>query len=235
MSAWDQLVGVGTALGKGVISVGADLYYGVGRTAEGLGVSGWDRSREIGFENEYLVKNLVKMVKGGITARDSPLYKIISTILEAYFEKFPEEALKKVAQQALGAGAYMAGRMVIGKMLAQKIAVEILTRLAATTAFKQFAAKLGVSAAAGSTGVGIIITLVMVQGVGQRASHASKRLRQHSPALWQDLRRQEGLDMLYFLVEEPMAKHMELIRLAHQNRPLVEQQIRRMYQEAHGR
>ena len=73
------------------------------------------------------------------------------------------------------------------------------------------------SAAAGSTGVGIPITLLMLQGVGQRASYASGRLRASHPELWAKLRAKRGMDMLYFLVEGPMAKHLELITAAKKN------------------
>jgi hypothetical protein len=235
MGVLDTLVGVGTALGRGVISVAEDLYYGAERTAEGLGVRGWDRTAEIGLENEYLVKLLTAMVKGVVSDAANPLFRLISKILEKYYDQFPPDVLEKLAKAAAIGAGYMAGRMLIGKKLAEVIAVKIATQIAATAAYKQLATKIGVSAAAGSTGVGVVITLVMVQGVGQRASKASQRLRSRNPALWQDLRRLEGLDMLYFLVEGPMAPHMDAIDMAHRNRPLFEKEVQKLYQNFNGR
>lgn len=234
MGAWDYLYDVGAALGNGVVSVGVDLYYGAERTAEGLGVSGWDRTAQIGFENEYLVNHLLNLVKSAPTAAENPLFKLITTILKRYYDKFPDDALQKIAKAAGIGGGYMAGRMIIGKAIAEKIALRIAAQIAATAAYRQFAQKIGVSAAAGSTGVGAVITLVMLQGVAQRASKASQRLKARNIQLWNDLRNQQGLDMLYFLVEAPLAQYMDAIDLAHRNAPLLEQEIQRIYQQQTG-
>jgi hypothetical protein len=235
MGMFDYLYDVGAALGNGVVSVGVDLYYGAERTAQGLGASGWDRTAEIGAENEYLVGHLIALVRSAPNAPNNPLYRLITTILKAYYDQFPEDALQKVAKAAGIGGAYMVGRMVIGKALAEKIALRIAAQIAATAAYRQFATKIGVSAAAGSTGVGAVITLVMVQGVAQRASKASQRLKARNVSLWNDLRRQQGLDMLFFLVEAPLAKYMDAIDLAHRNAPLFRQEVQRLYQQQTGR
>ncbi|BDC51875.1 hypothetical protein F183_A41900 [Bryobacterales bacterium F-183] len=234
MGAWDHLIDFGTALGKGVVSVGEDLVGGVERTAQGLGTSGTARMSEIGTENAYLVDILIALVKSAPDAPENPLFKIITRILEAYYEKFPEDALQKIYKTAAIGAGYMAGRMIIGKKLAEAIAKRLIARIAASTAFKQLATKLGVSAAAGSTGVGIVITLVMVQGVGQRASKASKRLKARNRKLWDALRTEKGLDMLYFLVEEPMSKYMDAIDMATNHATLFEQELKDVYGKAHG-
>ena len=230
MGAWDDLVGFGTALGNGVISVGKDMYFGVERTAEGLGVRGFDRTAAIGLENEYLVNNLTDLVRFVVTAQDNPMYQLVVDILQKYYDCFPEDALQKVAKAASLSTGYVSGRMLIGRQLAVAIAIRIVTQIAATEAYKELATKIGVSSAAGATGVGTLITLVMVQGVGQRSSRASQRLRARNPALWQELRTKRGRDMLYFLVEAPMADYMDAIDLAYRNRPLFEQEVRKLYQ-----
>jgi hypothetical protein len=209
--------------------VATDLYLGAERTAEGLGARGWDRTGEIGLENEYLVRHLTELVKSPVTMRNNPLYKLITTILERYYQEFPDDALAKIAKAASIGGGYMAGRMLIGKALAEKIAVVLATKIAATAAFRQLATKLGVSAAAGSTGIGVVITLVMLQGVGQRASKASQRLQARNPQLWSELRRQNGLDMIFFLVEQPLANYMDAIELARCNKAMFDKDIRLLY------
>lgn len=228
MGLWDTLAGVGTALGKGVFSVAQDLYFGAERTAEGLGIRGSNRSTEIGQENEYLVS----LLKDLVTGRGNPLLRLIKKILEKYYEQFPDEAMEQLAKAAQIGVGYMAGRLVIGKKLAELIALRLATQIAATAAYRQLATKIGVAIGAGATGVGMLITLVMVQGVGQRASQASQRLKVRNLSLWNDLRyNQGGLDMLYFLVEGPLANHMDAIDLAHRNPALFKMQVQKLYQE----
>lgn len=219
MGLWDDAVSAATAIGNGIYSVGEDLYYGTERTAEGLLIDGVDRAAEIGTENELLANLLQDLFKYGVTAPESPLFKIVSEIMAKYYENVPEDLLKKIAKAAaISVGGYTVGRMVIGKTVATAIAKKVAVKVAQTTAYKQFAKKLGVSAAAGSTGIGIPITLTMFQGVAQRSSHASKRLREGHPMLYRDLRRQKGLDMLYFLVEKPLKPYLDGIALAHRDR-----------------
>jgi len=229
MDAWDDLVGFSTALGNGMVSVAKDMYFGAERTAEGLGVRGYDRTAAIGLENEFLVKNLIDLVKGAVTAPDNPLYQLVVDILNRYYEWFPEDALQKVAKAASISAGYVTGRMVIGRQLAVAIALRVVTQIAATEAYQELAKKIGVSSAAGSTGVGTLITLVMVQGVAQRSSRASQRLRDRNAALWQELRSKRGRDMLYFLVEGPMANYMDAIDLAYRDRALFEAEVRKLY------
>ncbi len=235
MGFFDDVADVATALGNGVYSVGEDIFYGAERTVEGIGLAGFDRSAEIGIENEYLARNLTALAKYGLQGPNSPLREIIVKILERYYGSFPEVAIRKLAKAAGIGGAYVAGRLVLGKKLATTIAVKVAKRIAATTAYKQLAKKLGVSGAAGATGVGAVVSLAMLQGVAQRASKASKRLKSKHPALWKDLRRQKGLDMLFFLVEKPLAKYLNAIEAAHKNSPLFQREVTKMYQTSHDR
>mgnify|MGYP001059523590 FL=1 len=229
MGIWDDLLDVGTALGNGIYSVGEDIVLGIERSAEGLGVRGSERIAQIGRENDLLVKLITDLFRYGVTAAESPLYKIISKILLKYYSSFPEEALRKLAKGAAIGGAYTAGRMVIGKALATAIAKRIAQKIALSAAYKQISKKLGVSAGAGATGIGIPITLLMIQGVAQRSSDASMRLKALDPQLHRELRAANGLDMLYFLVEKPMQKHMKAIVAARRNPKAFENAAKEKY------
>lgn len=68
-----------------------------------------------------------------------------------------------------------------------------------SAAFKQLAKRLGIAAGSAASGVGWVITLIVCQGVAQRASDASRRLRVRSPKLYEKLRSSERLDLLFFL------------------------------------
>jgi hypothetical protein len=97
-------------------------------------------------------------------------------------------------------GGYLSGRMIIGKQIATLLARRIAARIAATETFKLLAKRLGVSAAAGASGIGIPITLLMVQGTLERAGQASRRLAASFPKLHAMLK-QRDLDMAWFLIE----------------------------------
>lgn len=227
----DDLINTTTALGKGIYSVGEDIVYGLERTGEGLGIAGSQRLVNIGIENEYLATLLQKLFRFGVSTPQSPLFKIILKILIRYYAVFPEESLKKIAKQAAVGGGYLAGRMILGKELAKFVAKTIAVKIAASVAYKKLAKKVGVSAAAGSTGIGIPVSLLMFQGVAQRSAKASRRLRTLSPELYWDLRRENGLDMLYFLVEKPMEKHLQAIVTAKRNTVQFEAQVRKVYEQ----
>ena len=51
----------------------------------------------------------------------------------------------------------------------------------------------------------------MMQGLLQRSSHAAARLRMKSPRLYEVPQRNGNLHLLYFLLEEPLKKHIEAI------------------------
>jgi hypothetical protein len=102
--------------------------------------------------------------------KKGPLYRAIKIIIFEYFEHFPEDALRRLSNTAGLGGAYVAGRMIIGKQLAAIVAKRILLKIAASEGFKLLSKRLGISAVATASGVGTVIGLLMMQGVAQRAS-----------------------------------------------------------------
>ncbi|CAN0606719.1 unnamed protein product [Ectocarpus sp. 12 AP-2014] len=69
-----------------------------------------------------------------------------------------------------------------------------------------------------------------MQGLLQRGSQASQRLQSMAPDLHQ-LLRQDGLDMMYFLVEKPMQKHIQAIAAARTNAAALKQAADRVIQK----
>ena len=88
-----------------------------------------------------------------------------------------DEDIQKVAKQVGVGASYTLGRMVLGKKLAEAIALRIATSTAASATYKILASKIGVSSGVSATGIGTPIGLLMMQGVLQRSSLASQRLR----------------------------------------------------------
>jgi hypothetical protein len=64
---------------------------------------------------------------------------------------------------------------------------------------------------------GVVIFLLKTQGLLQEASNASKRLHNRSPKLWLKLRQQQGLDMIYFFIEDYITEYVDRIGLAERN------------------
>ncbi len=148
-----QLVDISTALGKGVYSVGEDIVLGLERSGEGLGMSGYNRISQIGYENGIIVSLIKETIEFGYEER-SPLYKAIKIILTEYYSKIPEEVLKTIAEKSNILAGYLTGRMYIGTRLASFIAKRIAFKVAASTAFKQLATKIGTSSAASASYIG---------------------------------------------------------------------------------
>ncbi len=211
MSVLDNVVDMSIALGKGVYSVGQDVALGFERTGEGLGFGENGRMAQIGFENNAMAVLLGDSVKYGVNNRNSPLFKSIVHILEHYYISLTDDELQAVAKQAGLAASYTLGRMVIGKKLAEAIAVRIAVSIGASAAYKVVAKRVGVSAGVSSTGIGAPIGLLMLQGVLQRSSLAATRLRNKSPELFRTLQSKGNLQLLYFILEKPMEKHINAI------------------------
>lgn len=208
-----KLVDTAVALGKGIYSVGEDLVLGTQRTGEGLGAGKDGRMAEIGYENRVIANLVIEAVKHG-TSESGPLYRAIMYILEKYYSYFPEEVLLYLVKKANIVVAHTAGRMIIGKTLAKTIAIRVAAVVATSAAYKGLATRLGVSAGASATGVGVLISLLMTQGVLQRSSHAAKRLQEKSSKLYSILERNGDLQFLYFILEEPLEPYFEAISLA---------------------
>lgn len=111
----------------------------------------------------------------------------------------------------------------IGKQIGNKLATYIATIIAIAIA-KQVAARFartmgyrntlkqitsGKSAKGGLAGV--LVFLLKTQGMLQVASEASSRLHNKSQLLWQSLRQMNGLDLLYFFVEDLLFEHVDRI------------------------
>lgn len=214
MSVVDEALDISSALGNGVYAIGQDIVFGFQRTGQGYGLGEDGRVGEIGYENQAMVELLQKVAEYGITDPKSPLHQVIYYVLENYYSHLPESVLNKVASEARVGVAYAAGRLVIGKKLARAVAVRVAVAIAATAVYKSIAVRIGVAAGTSATGIGVPIGLLIGQGIMQRSSRASRRLRKKSPELYRKLRRKGDLQLLYFIVERPLEKYVEAIALA---------------------
>jgi hypothetical protein len=229
MSFTDDVVDVAVALGKGVYSVGEDIVLGAQRTGEGLGLGDDGRFADIGYENNAIIPLLVDTFKYGVIDQRSPLYRTIIPVLEYYYSFFPDQVIRMLAKQASVGVGYMVGRVAIGANLAIAVAKRIAVAVAASAAYKQIAIRLGVSAGASSSFIATPIGLLMAQGLMQRSSHASLRLKMKSPTLYLNLMRNGDLQLLYFLLEKPLEQYVQAISTAENDNAQFQSAIKRKY------
>jgi len=230
MSFLDDMIDVSTALGKGVYSVGEDIALGMDRTVEGLGFGQSGRSTVIAYENSAMSTLLQESIQYGMSGRSSPIFKAIVHILEHYYTYFPEAALSYLLKQAGTGAAYITGRMLIGRQLATTVATRIAAAIAITSAYKVIARRIGVSAGVSATWIGTPIGLLMMQGLLQRSSNASFRLKAQSPKLYRLLRQNGDLQLLYFLLEKPLGKYVSAIAIAEKDLAFFQATITEKYQ-----
>ena len=62
-------------------------------------------------------------------------------------------------------------------------------------------------------------TLLSIQGLLYQAGAASDKLQKKFPIIFMEMRSQ-NLDMIYFLIEKPMVKYLEAIRLVRMGMPI---------------
>lgn len=207
LEAADSAASIGGTAWKMIENFGL----GAQRIVESWGVTGFDRSAEIGAENERAISLLGDLVKAG-TSASGPLYQLVRftaehELHEIVADELSEEQKAMIRRHARNVGGeaaqsvveYLVGRK-IGKTVVKKVITRLVARVAATAAYKQLAKKIGVSTAASSTGIGFPIGATFMMGTLQRASNASRSLRESNPTLYRTLRRR-NLDMGYFLVK----------------------------------
>lgn len=230
----DDVVDFSVGLGEVVAELGQDLSLGLERSIEGAGASGGGRQLQIGAENERAAKLLYEALTKAPGAANHPLTRIVTQIVIRYYDALPDEMVDALARKAgivVGhAAAKVAVKSQVKAMLVKHVAPKIATKIAASAVYRSIATRLGVTAGATVSGVGTLLGLVLMQGLLQRGSVASQRLLSMAPDLHQ-IMRQDGLDMIYFLVEKPMQKQIQAIAAARTNAAVLKQAADRAIQK----
>ncbi len=203
-----DILEIGKSIVSGVVSIPADLYHGAKRTAEDVGLMG----RSVRLQNHEERLRLIRLI-GEVFRNREILLRPVSIILDHFFELLPDDALQRMIKAAPGIAdsaapgvARMVARSQAKKQLTILIGKKIVEK-AITRAVAQRIAKFG---------VGVVLTGVLLQGMLERASNASHRLRKDHPEIYRQIRG-ENLDMVYFIVEDFMAPYLQAIKLARTN------------------
>jgi hypothetical protein len=200
---------VAEAIGEGIISVPETLLDGLKRTKQGLEFWNIEQEVKIGGQNERAYKALKALYKYGIADYNSPIQKAIRIILVNFFEALPDAEKKKVIDAIFKKGVYFGAKFAASIGLSMYVSGEIVERVAKNAVAQQLCKYLGSAE----------LTLLSLQGVLYKAGAASERLEKKFPKIYWELRR-KNLDMIYFLIEKPMAKYLEVIRLSRMKSPI---------------
>lgn len=190
---------------KGAGSYVADLGRGAKRTAKGLRPWNEDAMITIAQENEAAARVFKRLVGGGLSGARTYLTEVIGVAFGAFvtWSSLPESIRDQASQKFGDAAESIVQKVVakqVGKVIVQKVATRVAERVVRTTVYRQLAKKLGASAALSSTGVGIPLAMLGVQGTIEKASGAADRLRTRYPAVYDRLAAQD-MHMVWFLLE----------------------------------
>lgn len=189
------------AVVDGIVSIPADLAYGLRRTFEDLGGSGQTVRLENAAERQRVL-NVIKQAFDFSKSDAGPIAKIVKIILDEFYGKLSDELLEKIAKKA-GIGTVFLGARTTTQVALVNAISKILTEQIAIAFIAKRFAKLG---------VGVALTALLIQGLLERASESTKKLFSSHPKIYIELKGQ-NLDMAYFIVEDAMAPIMEAIKV----------------------
>lgn len=191
---------LGKAVIDGIISIPADLSYGTRRTYEDI--FGSKLVKEQNRAERQRVMFALKRAFAFGSSEAGPISKIVKTILTEFYDVLPDSTIESIAKKAgLGTG-YMSSRtstqIALTTLIVRKLAREIILKSTAKRV-----AKFGVGAAA---------TALLLQGLIERASEASKRLQRTNPTIYISLK-YNNLDMAFILIEDTMQPILNAIKM----------------------
>ena len=181
---WDSIKGIPQS-----------AYYGAKRTYISTGAVGYDRKLRNDSETErfyQVVKSLVR--------NEEPLRRLVTTVITEFYRKLDDEGKEAIhSQLAYGAGR-VSGRLGGQIFVSQTVAVTIIRNSRSCYAYKalyRFSASFTISTA-------------LWQGLIEEAALGSRRLQNHYNAMYWKVQPQ-GLDMIYFVVEDQLKPYLDYI------------------------
>lgn len=170
-------------------------YYGAKRTYISTGAVGYDRKLRNDSETErfyQVVKSLVR--------NEEPLRRLVTTVITEFYRKLDDEGKEAIHNQlAYGAGR-VSGRLGGQIFVSQTVAVAIIRNSRSSYAYK----------ALYRFGASFTISTALWQGLIEEAALGSRRLQNHYNAMYRKVQPQ-GLDMIYFVVEDQLKPYLDYI------------------------
>lgn len=171
------------------------LYYGAKRTYISTGAVGYDRKLRNDRENErfyQVVKSLI--------SNEEPLRRLVTTVITEFYRKLDAQGKEAVQNQlAYGAGR-IGGRLGGQVFVSQTLAMAIIRNSRSSYAYK----------ALYRFGASFTLSTTLWQGLIEEAALGSRRLQNHYNSMYWKVEPQ-GLDMIYFVVEEQLKPYLDYI------------------------
>lgn len=171
------------------------VYYGAKRTYISTGAVGYDRKLRNDRENErfyQVVKSLI--------SNEEPLRRLVTTVITEFYRKLDAQGKEAVQNQlAYGAGR-IGGRLGGQVFVSQTLAMAIIRNSRSSYAYK----------ALYRFGASFTLSTTLWQGLIEEAALGSRRLQNHYNSMYWKVEPQ-GLDMIYFVVEEQLKPYLDYI------------------------
>jgi hypothetical protein len=191
---------------RGAGSYIADLGRGVKRTAKGLKFWDSDAMTKIAQENEAGFRLFKRLATGGYQGAKDMVEEMLVVgtggflVWSALPASIQKQASDKFDEAAKGIMQKIIAKQV-GKLIVHKIVKQIAIKAVQTELYKQIAKKLGATAGLSSTGIGVPVAMLGIQGMIEKASGSADRLKSQFPVVYDRLEPKD-LHMAWFLVED---------------------------------
>jgi len=171
------------------------LYYGAKRTYISTGAVGYDRKLRNDRENERFYQ-VVKL----LISNEEPLRRLVTVVITEFYRKLDAQGKEAIHNQlAYGAGR-IGGRLGGQVFVSQTIAMAIIKNSRIRYAYKTLY----------RFGASFTISTALWQGLIEEAALGSRRLENHYNVMYWKVQPQ-GLDMIYFVVEEQLKPYLDYI------------------------
>lgn len=171
------------------------VYYGAKRTYISTGALGYNRQ----LRNERETERFYQVVKS-LVKNEEPLRRLVTTVITEFYNKLDDQGKEAVHNQlAYGAGR-VSGRLGGQVFVSQTIAMAIIKNSRSSYAYK----------ALFRFGASFTISTALWQGLIEEAALGSRRLQNHYSAMYWKVQPQ-GLDMIYFVVEDQLKPYLDFI------------------------
>lgn len=213
-----KILTIAESLGEGIIALPKTLWHGIERTGQDVGLGGLNSFDEAWGQNWRLLKLLYNIPRFAYAHAQNPLVQAIEIILKHYYETLPSCARKRIADEAINKMAYFAGKAYFNRLFVRAIAMKISKKIIGNSVLKKIA-RVAVKES------GLILS---IQGTIYESAQASQRLKAKFPKIYSEMKKRD-LDMLYFLVEKPMAKYLNAIRMSRIFRQHYLEEVQKKY------
>lgn len=184
MGIWDSIKGLPVS-----------FYFGAKRTYISTGSLGYERKRRNEQENERFYRVMKSLIQN-----EEPVRRLITIVITEFYSKLDEEGKKAVHHKLEYGAGRLTGRLGGQISISQLIATNIVKNARGSYAWRTLY----------GAGASFTFSIGLWQGLIEEAALASRRMQNHySRMYW--LVQPQGLDMIYFVVENQLKPYLEFI------------------------